>query len=517
MNELEMRLMNQIDDLMVELKRANQTIELQAQEISLLREQVAEMNRRLFGRKKESFNETPGQMGLFDTDPFTKPELTGEESQEETVVKEHRRFKRKGLKKAKLDGLPTNDIHYQLASNECQCQDCGSNLHNIGSTIVRKEPRFIPAQIIVDVFHQHAYACRNCEQTKNETKIVKANVPKPLLNNSLGTPSIVTETIIEKYQKYVPNYRQEKIWANLNFPINRKEISNWHIKVVDYVFKRIYSLLHQELLTQEVAHADETSFRVLDSEKVKDTIWLFLSGASEDRQVILYEHASTRGGVIPQQFLAEYKGYLMTDGYKVYQSLSDITNVACLAHIRRKFFEAAPIKNSKKSFGKFGAELCSEIFKKDHEFDDLPYEIRKEKREKELRPLIDEFYEWMASISYLPKSKLGLAIEYAFVQKPFLYNIFEDGRLELSNNRAERAVKQIVMGRKNWLFSKSTKGAKATGIIMSIVQTAIHNGVDVRKYLNFLLTSIPQLPTLTDKLLRESYLPWSPLVQQTCK
>lgn len=180
------------------------------------------------------------------------------------------------------------------------CEDCGHTLHDIGATRLREEPLYVPAHIEKQVIYQHAYHCRECEAL-GETKIKKAPVPKPLINNSLGSSSIVTQSIWEKFVKKVPAYRQEKEWHALGFLLIVK-ITNWHIKVSEMVLEPIYNCLHQELSNQEVLHADETSYRVLNTHKEKTFYWLYASGKSEEKQVVLYEHANSRSVDEPKSF-----------------------------------------------------------------------------------------------------------------------------------------------------------------------------------------------------------------------
>ena len=146
--------------------------------------------------------------------------------------------------------------------------------------------------------------------------------------------------MIEKYRKKVPAYRQIKDWGDLGLELTRQQITNWHIRACDYGLGNLYELMHQTLLKQTVVHADETSYLVLESEKVNTYFWVFASGRAEDEQIILYEHADSRATEVPKNFLNGYTHYLQTDGYQVYDKLDQVTRVACLSHIRRKFFEA---------------------------------------------------------------------------------------------------------------------------------------------------------------------------------
>ena len=289
-------------------------------------------------------------------------------------------------------------------------------------------------------------------------------------------------------------------------------------------FPAFYERLRQELLKLEVIHADETPYRVLDSERAKDYVWTFLSGKHAKTPIVLYHHGS-RKGTEAWNFLTGFSGYLHCDQYPGYLRLSqqDVTLVGCMAHARRKFRDSLPKDKARESdatsVAKQGIHYCDQMFSLEHSWKDLSAEERYKKRQSELKPLLKKFSDWCykKSVSVLPSGKLGAAFQYCLNHMDKFMNILKDGQLELSNNRAERAVKEIVMGRKNWLFSQSGTGAKAMAIIMSILETAKQNGLDQFKYINYLLDKLPNEPSLLDNQRLEAYLPWSEHVQLHCK
>lgn len=501
------------------LEKENQELSSQLtmalDQIQYLQEQLFNIQRQMYGRKKENTPFVDGQMDLFDKESFNGPEHTGQESQEIIEVKGFRRAKSKGKKALSLAHLPANHIHYRLEGEACLCETCGTQMTEIGSTVVREEPLFIPAHVEKNLFHQHAYKCCACENESGETTIKKASVPNPLINNSLGSPTVVAHTIMEKYVKKVPAYRQENEWKSFGFPLDRQKITHWHLLTTDYVLAPLYEVLKQELQKQDVLHADETYYRVLDAENKKTHYWVYLSGKAEKHPVTLYQYEPTHKHELPQKFLKEFTGYLHSDGYQAYTKLEAVENVYCWAHVRRKFHEAIGSQPTKYSQALLGVQYCDLIFKEDKKLVKLKPQERQNQRIKWIKPIVDEFFDWSANLCILPGSNLGRAIQYALKYKEGLYTFLEDGRLELSNNRAERAVKELVIGRKNWLFSKSEKGARSTGIILSIVRTAIENGLDPRKYLIHLFERIPNLSSLTPAALA-AYLPWNPTIQAIC-
>lgn len=497
-------------------KELTEQFQLVLEQNHYLQEQLFVLQRQMYGRKKENTPSVEGQTNLFDSDPFKEPEHTGQKSQESIKVRSFRRKKSSGKKALTLAHLPTKHLHYCLEGEDCLCDACGTQLTEIGSTIVREEPLFIPAHIEKKLFHQHAYKCCACEKKSESTPIKKARIPKPLINNSFGSPTMVAQTIIEKYVKKVPAYRQENEWKTFGFPLDRQKITNWHLLATDYVLEPVYQLLKETLQEQEVLHADETTYTVLDVPKATTYYWLYTSGKSETHPIVLYQHELSRKHELPQKFLDRFTGYLHSDAYSAYGKISQVKNVYCWAHVRRKFHEAIGSQPQKYSTALMGEHYCDLLFKEEKKLRHLSPVERQKQRGKWIKPIVDEFFSWAANLHVLPRSKLGEAVGYLLKYKEGLCTFLTDGRLETTNNRAERAVKELVIGRKNWLFSKSEKGAQASGIILSILRTAVENGLDPRKYLVYLFEQIPNLPSVTKTALA-AYLPWNQTVQADCR
>ncbi|MCD5590623.1 IS66 family transposase [Lactobacillus delbrueckii subsp. lactis] len=406
----------------------------------------------------------------------------------ETIT--YKRRKQVGRKQDILDSLPGEEVHHRL--DDLTCPDCQHELKEIGSFCARQELLYIPAQVKRIDHIQHSYKCQHCSDEAPADKIIKAPVPKAPLTNSLGSASLISNTIYQKYVLKVPAYRQEKDLRRMGLPLDHKTVSNWHIKVCEYYLSSLYELLRKELLKQDVIHADETPYRVLDSERAKDYVWTLLSGKHAEKQIVLYNHGS-RKGAEAWDFLA---GFMINILPKDKAIESDATLVA-----------------------NQGINYCSQMFSLERAWEDLSAEERYEKRQFELKPLLEKFSDWCSkkSISVLPSGKQGTAFKYCMKHMDKFMNALKDSRLELSNNRAERAVKEIVMGRKNWLFSQSSTGAKSMAIIMSILETAKQNGLDQFKYINYLLDKLPNELSLLDNQRLEAYLPWAENVQLHCK
>jgi len=303
-------------------------------------------------------------------------------------------------------------------------------------------------------------------------------------------------------------------------------MANWVIYVAERWLAPIYALLRSELLANDILHADETTLQVIKEKERKASqksyMWMYHTGRDAPKQVALFEYQPTRESKHPEKFLAGYGGFLHVDGYAGYNGLEEqgVTLVECWAHARRKFDEA--LKALKKeervnAASNTGLDYCNKLFEFERKFDEenLNPRERAARRELESKPVAEAFFAWAEEMQpkTLPKSKLGVAVAYALNQKAWLMNFLLDGRLELSNNRAERTIRPFTVGRKNWLFSFCARGAKASAIVYSIIETAQANGLVPFMYLNYLFETLPNITT--GKL--SDCLPWNPAVQEICR
>lgn len=244
-----------------------------------------------------------------------------------------------------------------------------------------------------------------------------------------------------------------------------------------------------------------------------DVMWLYRTGGDTGKPIVLYEYQTSRGGEHPKRFLEGFKGYLHTDGYEVYHKLpEEITVVGCWAHARRKFDEAVKSqpKINKTGLAAQGLEWCNKLFKIEEEIKDLPAKVRYEKRLEQAKPVLDAVWSWANSRTVAPKSALGKAMHYLKEQWPYLCNYLKDGRLELSNNLAERSIKPFVIDRKNFLFANTPRGAQGSAVMFSLIQTAIENKLDPYKYLVWVMKEGQRIKD-TDENWAEKLLPWNML------
>ena len=233
--------------------------------------------------------------------------------------------------------------------------------------------------------------------------------------------------------------------------------------------------------------------------KSRSYMWLYRTSGDAEHPIVLYEYAPGRGQEYPSAFLAGFQGYLQTDGYSGYNAVKGAIHVGCWAHARRKFDEAlrAVPKGKRSPTAEQGVAYCSQLFKLEEKFKDLSPEERKEQRLKQEKPVLDAMLAWANTRNAAPKSKLGIALNYLKNQWDDLAAYLQDGRIELSNNRAERSIKPFVISRKNFLFANTARGAKSSAVMFSLIETAKENGLDPYRYLTWLLNEAPRL-AITD-------------------
>jgi transposase len=477
---------------------------------------------RRFGASSEKTHD-PMQLSL---DGFNEVEAIAEVTLPEPELEEitYKRKKQKGKRAEDLSGLEVEIIEHDL--DERDCPECGNPLHFIANN-KRNHIKIIPAKAVVEEHRQAVYGCRHCEKNatgSGEATIIKAPMPEPVIKGSLASPSSVAHIMSQKYVMYLPLYRQEQEWKRQGVILSRQTMANWVIRCANDWLLPIYSRLYFELKLREVFHADETSLQVIKElgreAKTKSYMWLYRTSGDTNRHIVLYEYTETRQDDHPQKFLEGFTGWLHTDGYAAYHNLPGLTVVGCWAHMRRYFedaLKAMPKTERPESLAKIGEAYCNKLFELERKYDErkLTPDERHTARDEKSVPVAEAFFAWAAKSAetVLPKSPAGAVFTYAANQREWLMNVFLDGRLELSNNRAERSIKPFVMGRKNFLFSYAPSGAHASAIVYSIIETAKENNLRPFEYLEYLFQTLPNCTTSAI----DSLLPWSDSLPEHCK
>lgn len=511
------------NDKIEELENENCLLKHQNAELSVklnwYEEQYRLSQHRLFGSSSEKT--LPEQINLFN-EAEAEAQLNITEPTIEEII--YKRRKKQGHREEMFKDLPVETIEYRLSEEDRICSICEGILHEM-STETRRELKIIPAQVSVVEHIRFIYSCRDCEKNEINTTVKTATMPKPALPGSPASASAIAYVMSQKFVYGLPLYRQEQQWKRLGVEISRQTMSNWMVLSSERWLMPLYQRMHEYLLLRDILHADETTLQVLkEPDRPADSksyMWLYRTGR-EGPPIVLYEYQTTRSGKHPQAFLKEFKGYLHVDGYGGYERIPNITLIGCYAHGRRYFSEAIKampkIEKDKPSTAEEGLEFCNKLFKIEKDLHDSTTKERYDGRLERSKPVLDEFKEWLRKQSQrvVPKSALGKAIYYCRNQWDKLEGFMKDGRLELDNNRSERTIKSFIIGRKNFLFSNTPKGATASATIYSIVETAKENHLDPFEYLKFLLEQLPNID-LTDKAAMDNLLPWSESLPSNCR
>lgn len=509
------------------LKKENDFLKLKMteyeQELTRLRELVHQLMRSQYGRSKETLPDD-NQMSLFEK-PTTKQSkagrLTSTPAESEPTTKK-KQSKQVGRKERILQQFVEEKIHLQLDEADQHCKTCHHPLKDIGVSEVRREAQFIPAHVLCRIYLQHTYKCDSCSASNDKEVFEKPMIPAQTVPNGFGSSSLVAATLTKKYEEKVPAYRQELYWERLGLPLSRGVICSWHIYVCVHYLSHLVTAMHKELLTQPIIHSDETFFQVLELKKKTSYFWLLQSSKHAEHPMALFIHKPTRSNEQLFGLLPDYAGIIHCDMYSVYHSYEKanekVTLSACWAHLRRYFYDALPQAWTEDMPVYQIVKSIDQIFKLEREWVNFSPADRLKQRRMKLKQIIEELFTYIHLFATEVKSQGSFqkAILYALNHRKHFETVLTDGRLELSNNLAERSIKAIVMGRKNFLFSASVSGAQSAGIIQSLIETAKLNGLDASKYLTYLLDKLPNIYSISDADLTD-YMPWADAVQKACR
>jgi transposase len=467
----------------------------------LLKEQVQFFRDKLYRRRAEVWSDAElQQMRLFnEAEAGAEAGPKGEEG--ETIrVEAHERGK-PGRRKLP-EGLPRVEVVHDLEEKEKVC-GCGAALSRIGEE--RSEQLdVIPAKVRVIRHIRYKYACKKCEGLNSEGPVVKVAPPAvQLIPKSMASAGLVAYVVSSKFEDALPFYRQEKQFKRIGVDLSRATMCGWAIEAANRCAPMM-ELLEKEVRAGPLVRADETVLQVLKEPgreaTTKSYMWVFMGG-STGRPAVMYQYHPSRAGEVAREFLKDYRGYVQTDGYTGYNELSNvegIVQVGCWAHVRRKFFEVS--KASKNASSAHEAmRYIGRLYSVEHEADkrNCGAEERKALRQREAVPILEEFKGWLdRRVDQVPpQSLLGKAMNYALGQWERLVRYVENGILTPDNNRAENAIRPFVVGRKNWLFSDTQRGAHASATLYSLIETAKVNKIEPYWYLRYLFEKIPRTGT----------------------
>jgi transposase len=495
LKEIIFSLQNNYTELQNKYQSAQEEIE------SIHRKYKAALAKYFSPTKEKVSLDQEGQLGLFnECETFTcedEKEITTDKEKNITV-KEYER--KKGGKRKLPDYIPVEEHIHELSDSERECKYCGK-MHPVIGEERTEELDIIPMQIKKVVHITKKYGPCSCDEFLNsgEKEIIKAEKPKRIIPYSFVSPGLLAYVIDMKYNYALPFYRLSKKFEAIETDISRATLCNWSMLAAEKC-NVLYQAMLDYIKNGSVIQMDETSVQVLNEEgrnaETKSFMWV-MRGGDSGKKLTLFHYSPTRNSGVPLDLLNGFKGFLQTDGYEGYsKSVVEygLTHVGCLAHIRRKFFEA--LKSDKKSkTAAHALKIISRIYSVERKLRDenfLPDEFVK-KRKDEVVPILGEFKTWLdeKQIYITPSSDSGKAVNYALGQWNNFINYLETEELTPDNNIIENAIRPFVVGRKNWLFSNTPRGAKSSAVLYSLVESAKDNSLNVYNYLRFLFSKLP--------------------------
>ena len=509
-----LQLQDQNDKLSGEIQELNKKMEV-------LIEQITLANKNRFGRSSEKMTDT-SQICFMEVDGtivfFNEAKAVSDLDAEEPDTLENkpaRTAKVVGKKDADIKDLPVNIINHYLTDEELVAE-FGENGWKQLPDAISKRYRFIPAKVEIDEHHVGVYA------SKTDDRIIKADHPKALLHGSLVSPTIAAAIMNGKYVNAVPLYRLEQEFSRYGLTITRQNMANWMIRLGESYLAVLYDYLHQKLYNYHVIQADETPVLVNRdgrSAGSKSYMWVYRSGhLYTDKQIVLYDYHKTRNSSHPREFLRDYSGICVTDGYQVYHTIEkereDLQIAGCWVHARRKFDEALtviPKAHQNKSNAFLVIKQIQAIYREEGKLNKLSSEERLMQRQLVIKPLVDALFAYLKKMEpTVPASgQLRKAYTYILNQEKYLRVFLEDGEVPIDNNASERAIRGFCIGKKNWQMIDTINGAHSSAIIYSIAETAKANNLKPYDYFVYLLEEIPKHMEQKDRTFLEDLLPWS--------
>ena len=516
------------------LVEQNQQLVKQAQQkderICELEQMLLNAQRARFGQHSEKRiyvlddgNEQLSMFGEATTDAADTSEAQDEGQQDETPddndeieVSAHTRKPKRTLEEL-CRNLPVEERIIDLPEEE-KVNTNGKPLICIGTEAIRTEIEVERTRARVVKYSRKVYKDEAFAREYGDTPIIAPATPIPLLPHSYLSRSLATDVLIRKYADALPLYRQEQIWKRQGLPLKRGTMANWVIQLSARYFRRLWERMKAKLLEQGVIHADETVIQVLKEEGRSPTsesrMWVYASGKRSEPQIRIFEYRDSRSGDCAVEFLGNYHGVLISDGFSGYNKVSDVIRAGCWAHMQRKWREAMPKGEiGKNSMAAQGYKFCNRLFALERKLDELNDAERQEQRREKAAPIIEEYYAWIETITR-PTGKLKEAVTYALNQKEYLCAFLDHGEIEISNNQVENAIRPFVVGRKGWLFSDTPDGAEATAIVYSLMETAKANNLRLEDYTQHLLTVLPERLVANSETGIDDLLPWADAMQQ---
>ena len=511
---------------MEELSRQTQALNDRMQ---LMMEQMVLFQKNRFGRSSEKMAD-PEQIRFMEVDGtivfFNEAEAVCDldaPEPDDLELKAPKKKKQPGKKAADIAGLTVKRIDHYLKEEELTAEFGENGWKQLPDAISRCY-QFIPASVVIEEHHTGVYS------SKLDEHMIKAPHPRNLLHGSLVSPSLAAAVINGKYVNAVPLYRLEKEFERYGLAITRQNMANWMIRLGEEYLGTMYDYLHKLLYDYHVIQADETPVLVNKDGRPAGSqsyMWVYRSGFMyRDRQIILYEYQKTRNASHPREFLRDYTGICVTDGYQVYHTLEkereDLKIAGCWVHCRRRFndaLEVIPKAHRKESILHLIMKQIQAIYREEGKLSDFSTEDRLMQHQLVVKPLVDAFFAYLKQNEpKIPKNgKIREAFTYALNRESYLKVFLEDGDVPIDNNASERAIRGFCIGKKNWEMIDTVNGANSSAIIYSIAETAKANNLKPFDYFEYLLTEIPKHVDDKNTDFLAELLPWSDMLPENIR
>jgi transposase len=471
----------------IELHQLHERVSSLEDEIALLKEMLRLQKDRLFGKSSEASGSLNGPTNTSTGQAQSTPEPIGPQA---TTVSEHlRKVPPRGNRQLEGNQLPTFTVIHDLPKDQQMCACCGKPLHVIGQDR-SKQLEIVPIQYCIIEHLRLKYGCRPCGS------IVMAPKPKAPLPKAIAGPSLLTDVILSKYQYHLPLYRQSKIMQSRAITVSDKTLANWVMGTGD-ALSMVYEAMWVILKTRYL-QVDETPVKVLETNK-KGYVWAYFA-PNLGKGLVVFDFSLTREGSNAFLRLKTFEGLLQTDGYSGYDALrkrENIVGFGCLSHVRRKFSEVVKISGDKQGIASEMIQRLKPLYALEQRMRDLglDHRTRKRLRQKVACPILKGIYKWLRSIKnkVLPKSKLGKAIAYTLNQWKYLMAYLRHGMAEIDTNYVENKIRDIALGKKNWLFMGNEECGKIHALWYTLIISAIINEINPRVYIHYLLTKVHDL------------------------
>jgi transposase len=474
--ELIAKLAQQSQQHAVAIAAKDSDIQYRQAKIDKLTHELATLKRWRFGRSSELLNAS--QISLLDETIETDIAAIEEELKALTPQAKAEAAPRQQPKRAALPaGLPRVAIHHEPDASTCAC---GCQLERIGEDVCEKLD-YTPGVFTVEQHIRGKWVCAQCET------LIQAPVPAQIIDKGIPTAGLLAQVLVAKYSDHLPLYRQERIFGRAGVEIPRSTLAQW-VGICGVQLQPLVDALKDEILSHPVLHADETPLEMLKPGTKKTHrayLWAYAPGAFEDLKAVVYDFCESRAGEHARTFLGKWKGSLVCDDYGGYKAgfVNGITEVGCMAHARRKFFD---LQMSSKS--QIAAQACayiSQLYEVERELKHLDVEERLKVRQEKSKPLADVLLQWLL----LQRQKMtdgtatAKALDYSLKRWGPLTQFLDDGKLPIDNNWIENQIRPIAIGRNNWMFAGSLRAGQRAAAVMSLVQSAKLNGHDPYAYL----------------------------------